>query len=659
MTMRINSVKYLITIILLCVSINLFAGNPLKNNNGFKFWNLKSISGLIAIDGHYRSGTVDIPGYISDNQKSTFLSGQLEINTSSFIWHPNFFQLDANFGYRPYRNLDLYIISPDNSEINTTERIDLSGILFSERIISINPYFNINHSFSRREYTTNLETFYTNYGARISSPGILFPTNINVSQNDWKQNEIQTGRKFSTNQFNVNAEISKSFTDFNINRFNIDYINFQRDYTPSSVVKNKSLIWNLSNNFLFDRERNFNLYSRVSLTNRKGTQPLNRLIVSENIFSDLPANFRVGIRYQYNKIVQDIFNSNQNDIEVKAEHNLFESLRSHTYYNYVDVNQTFYKERMDRAGLGFNYRKKIPTGILRLNYEYSFNNVNRNSSAGYINIIDEEKILVDGSVVLLNNPFVDLNSIIVKDASGTIIYQENFDYRIIKRGSYTEIQRMIGGQISNGSTVLISYRAEQQPSVVFNSNINIYGASATIFNNFLEVYFRATDQSYNNDDLIDSKYLKTLNQKLYGIRITYEYLDIGAEYEDYKSNITPYNSLRYFIRVIRQAGDNIISTITGNYRIYNLLDDNTKQKFGDISLSFSYLLSSMSRISLEGNYIVQSGRQIDLNLTNIQVEYITSFRLIDFSLGYQFYNRLLLGDKTRYSGIFAKISRRF
>ena len=586
--MKLNSAKYFIIINLLCLNANLFAGNPLKSNDGFNFWNLKSVSGLLSIDGHYRSGTVDIPGYISDNQKSTFLSGQLDINTSSFIWHPNFFQLDANFGYRPFRNLDLYIISPDNSEINTTERIDLNGILFSERIISINPYFNFNHAFSRREYTTNLETFYTNYGARLSSPNIIFPTNINVSQNNWKQNEIQTGRKFSTDQFNVNAEINKSFNDFNTNRFNVDYINFERVYTPNSMINNKSFVWSLNNNFLFNREKKFNLNSRASLINRKGSQPLNRFMLTENLYSDLPANFRAGIRYQYYKIVQDIFNSNQNDIEVRAEHTLFESLRSHTFYNYVDISQTFYNERMDRAGIGFNYQKKIPTGILRLNYDYTFNKVDRSNSLGFINIVDEEKILADGSLVLLNNPFVDLNSVVVKDFSGTIIYQENFDYLLIERGSYIEVQRMIGGQISNGSTVLISYRSEQRPSVVFNSNINTYGASVTVLNNFLEIYFRATDQSYDNFELIDSKYLKTLNQKLYGARVTYEYLDIGAEYEDYKSNITPYNSLRYFLRVTRQTGDNILATITGNYRIYEILDDNTKQKFGDISLSFAY-----------------------------------------------------------------------
>jgi len=657
--MKLNSVKYFTIINLLCISANLFAGNPLKSNNGLNFWNLTSISGIVSIDGHYRSGTVDIPGYISDHEKSTFLSGQLDINTSSFVWHPNFFLLDANFSYRPFRNLDLYIISPDNSEINTTERIDLNGIFFSERIVSINPYFNFNHAYSRREYTTNLESFYANIGARLSISSIPFPTNINVSQNNWKENEIQTGRSFSTNQFNVNTEINNSFNDFNINRFNVDYINYQRVYSPNSIIQNRSLLWNLSNNFLFNRERNFNLNSRISLTNRKGSQPINRFIVTENIVSDLPANFRAGIRFQHYKIVQGIFNSNQNDLEVRTEHTLLESLQSYAFYNYVDINQTFYHERLDRAGVGFNYQKKIPTGILRLNYEYSFDKVNRNNLLGYTNIVDEEKILADGSVVLLNNPFVDLNSVVVKDVNSTIIYQENFDYILIQRGSYTEIQRMIGGQIPDGSTVLISYRAEQQPSVVFNSNINVYGASINVLNNFLEVYFRAIDQGYNKVELIDVKYLKTLNQKLYGVRIIYEYLDFGAEYEDYNSNITPYYSLRYFLQVTRQTGDNILATITGNYRIYELLDDNTQQKFGDVSLRFAYLLSSLSSISLEGNYIVQNGKQIDLNLTNIQVEYLTSFRQIDFSLGYQFYNRLLLGNATRYSGVFAKISRRF
>lgn len=652
-------ITYIFLFLIFFSGAGLSAGKLKKNENGFRFWNLKSISGLLSLEGNHRSGTYNLSDSFNDERNSTFFTGRLDLNTSSFFLHPNFFQLDANFSYSPARNLDQYIISPDNSEINTTERIDLNGIFFSERIISLNPYFNFNHTYSRREYTTNLESYYTNYGTRLFSPNSILPFNLNIAQNNWEQNEFQTGRNFYTNQFTINTEFNKSISDFSNNRLNIDYFNYQRKYSRSSTIHNKSMNWSMGNNFIFSRSNNFNFSSLISVINQTGSQPLNRFFVNENIRSDLPSGFSTSGRYQYYQITQGQIESRQHDAEARIEQQLFESLRSHLSYNYVTVSQTFYEEEISRGEIGFNYIKRIPTGTFRLNYNYSLSYQNRANTGGALNILDESKLLSDGTVVILNNPYVDKNSVVVKNSSGTIIYQENFDYVLIQRGNYLEIQRIPGGQIIDGEIVLVSYIAEQQPALSFNTGINRYGASITLLNNFVEVYFSGTDQNYSNISVINSDYLKTLNQKIYGIRISYDYLDVGAEYEDYKSNITPYTSSRLFFRVYRQTGDNLIGTITSNYRFYNLIDDNSTQNFADFSLTLAYLLGRNSKISFEGSYIFQEGRLIDLNLRTFRIEYLTTFRQIEISLGYDNYNRKLLEDVTKYSGIYAKVTRRF
>jgi hypothetical protein len=325
----------------------------------------------------------------------------------------------------------------------------------------------------------------------------------------------------------------------------------------------------------------------------------------------------------------------------------------------VTISQTFYDENINQGEIGFDYQKNIPTGMLRLNYSFSLSHQKRENIFGTINVLDESKLLSEGKVAILNNPYVDKNSVEVKNSSGTIIYQENFDYILIQRGTYTEIRRVPGGQIADGDIVLVSYRAEQQPALIFDSKINRYGASLTLLNNFVEFYFSGTNQNYSNVSELNLDYLKTLNQKLYGIKFSYEYLDVGAEYEDYQSNITPYTSSRFFLRVFRQTSDNLIATINSSYRIYNLTDENSTQKFADVSLMLSYLLGANSKLAFEGNYIFQEGNQIDLSLRTLRLEYITTFRQIDISIGFENYNRKLLSDETRYSEIFAKIIRRF
>ncbi len=652
-------ISYIFLIILILPGYSFSSGKLKKNENGFSFWNLKSVSGLLSLEGNYRSGTYNLSDSFSDEQKSTLLTGRLDLNTSSFIIHPNFFQLDANFSYSPARNLDNYIISPDNSEINTNERIDLNGVFFSERIISINPYFDFNHSFSRREYTTNLESFYTNYGTRLSSSNPILPFSANVAKYNWEQNEIQTGRKFSTSQFLVNTEFNRSVSDFSNNRLNIDYFDYSRKYSVNSIIKNKAINWSLNNNLTFSRSSNSNFASLISVTNQVGSQPINRFLINENLRSDLLSGFSVYGRYQYYKIIQELLESKQHDAELRIEHKLFSSLRSYISYNYQTISQTFYDEKINRGEIGFDYQKNIPTGMLRLNYNFTLNHQSRENIFGTITILDESKLLSDGTVTTLNNPYVQVNNIYVKNSAGTIIFQENFDYILIQKGIYTEVQRVPGGQISDGEIVLVSYKADQQPALNFDSKINKYGASLTLLSNFVEFYFSGTNQNYSNVSDVKSDYLKTLDQKLYGFKISYEYLDLGAEYEDYQSNITPYTSSRYFLRIFRQTSENLISTINGSYRIYNLIDENSRQNFADVSLMLAYLLNANSKLSFEGNYIFQEGRQIDLNLRVFRVEYITKFRQIDISVGYENYNRKLLEDETRYSSIFARIGRRF
>lgn len=641
-----------------CVEI-LPSGLIIKKENGFSFWTLKSISGLLSLEGNYRNGTSYLPGYFDDESESIFMTGKLDLNTRSVFWHPNFFQLNANFSFSPVRNLDQYIVSPDNSEINTTERIDLNGIFFTERIISLNPYFNFNHTFSRREYTTNVESFYQNYGARLFSPNNILPFNINVFQNSWNQDEIQTSRKFSTEQFAVNTELNKSFGDFNNNRINFDYFNFSRTYADATEIKNKSINWNIANNFMFDAKKNFNLNSFFSFTNQTGSQPVNRVLLNENVRSGIAAGFSTSVRYQYYKLKQELTKSELHDVEAGIQHQLFESLHSYISYNHINLSQTFYNEQVNRGEAGISYKKKIPKGMFRLNYNISLSKLNRENISGTLNIIDEPKLLSEGTVTLLANPYVELSSVEVKNADGTIIYQEYFDYLLIQRGSFTEIQRIPGGQISSGETVFVSYQAEQQPSQSYNTTSQSYGAGVTLYGNLIDLYINGALQNYSNVFEGDAAFLKTTDRMLYGMKISLDYFDLGAEYENYESNITPYSSTRIFLRAYSRAGVNLYGSFSSSYRIYNLKDDFTTQKFADVSLTLSYLTGSNSRLFFQGNYIFQEGQQIDLKLRRFSIEYIINIRQIEISAGYENYNRKLLSDETTYSGIYLKAARRF
>ena len=188
--------------------------------------------------------------------------------------------------------------------------------------------------------------------------------------------------------------------------------------------------------------------------------------------------------------------------------------------------------------------------------------------------MNEEKTLNDDQIVLLNNPYIDINSIKVTDESNTIVYQEFLDFIIIERGSFFEIQRILGGLIGNGETVYIDYVAEAQPSFEFAINSNRFNSSISLFNNQLEIYFRLNENNYDNIIGRDATILKSISQRILGTKINFNFFSVGAEFDDYNSNIIPYEAMRYFLTLSARCSNNFSTSVTGNLKFIELIDEN-------------------------------------------------------------------------------------
>ena len=103
-----------------------------------------------------------------------------------------------------------------------------------------------------------------------------------------------------------------------------------------------------------------------------------------------------------------------------------------------------------------NYQKKIPfNGKLSLMYNYSNIKDSKIVNDQFAPIYDESHQLTDGDITFLGQTDINLNSVIVKNENGSIIYELNFDYILIQQGEFIQIQRIPGGQIRNNDAVLV------------------------------------------------------------------------------------------------------------------------------------------------------------------------------------------------------------
>ncbi len=624
-----------------------------------KFWGLQSIGGTIGVKGEYRTQDIERRPSYSDNLKSSLIIGHIVLTSKSYFYHPNLISVESQMEYNPGTRKDIYLVIPDRAEVNTGEQVRGLITFLKTQPVTLNGSANYSHLFTNREYTTDVETFNKGFSAGIRYRNTFAPLSITYHKQKTDQTELQTDRRFLTNRQNIMLNSNFSLSSLDKNRFTYTYDDYDRQYYSLVSVRSKISSFQINSNVNFDSTQTRFLNSDIYYSLSKGNFNYNRLQVNERLRLELQNNFSYIGDYQFFNFDQLKTNIKQNTIRNQLEHKLFKSLRTYIYYEYINSNQTFSEEITSTGGIGINYNKKIPTGYFSFSFDFKKRNFNRDNLSPSLTVINEEHTLNNDNIVLLENPYVQKESIVVKNVTNTIIYQENFDYIVIERNNFIEIQRIPGGLIPNGSTVSIDYLADAQPAYEYGIDMKNFSTRLTILNNLFEIYFRFAENSYNNIFGRDPAILKSFSQRLYGSRINLNMLSVGIEFDNYNSNIVPYKSLRYFLTLNARFSNNFSVSITGNQRFFELTDENEKQEFQDFAGRLTYNISNTTSFKLETNYRFQKGRGLDLNLSTIKGELKTRYRAIYLSLGIEGYNRRYISESLKYLGTFIRIERKF
>ncbi|MCK5075024.1 MAG: hypothetical protein KAR38_01555, partial [Calditrichia bacterium] len=449
----------------------------------------------------------------------------------------------------------------------------------------------------------------------------------------WEQKEIQTERVFENYRHNLSTQLNKTFGNKSQHSLSYSYDDYTRSYANNASINNKTSNINLRDVFHFNKKNGDRFTSQINYFNQSGSKDFKRLQINENLGIGLPKHFKFYSKYHFTNYEQSQYKTNQHNILNKLEHRLFASLKSQVFYEYFKLNRSAYSEKKRSAGLNINYNKIIPYGNLYLTYSYKNRNEQRDSRLFILTIINEEHELNDDKFVLLDNPYIDIESIVVTDETGSVLYSKDIDYIILQRGDYIEIQRISGGQILNGTVVFIDYMVSKQTSHEFNMTSNIFNARFNFFKNLFEVYFRYMGQDYNNIVMTDSRILRTIYQHVYGIKISKKFITMGFDIDDFNSNIIPYQSKRYYVTLAGNFVKKINVSITGNHRNYDYINEDENQKYTNIAGRVNYLVNKNSKLKLEGGYRLQDGRGIELNIATLRSEYSYRYRQTFYTIG--------------------------
>ncbi|MCF8222566.1 MAG: hypothetical protein K9J25_05415 [Bacteroidales bacterium] len=619
---------------------------------------LRYVSGEISIENLYRNQYSSFND-IKERQNSLYFIGGLKLNLNSYLYDPGIISVTLSTEYNPETRDEKYLLVPDRSEARSLKKLKLQADIFSGKTVSLKAFADLNQNYFNRELLTNIKANNRRYGGNLSFNNRYLPLTLTYLSTNWEQTETLTGRVFNMKKNNLEARVKKSFTENDNNE-----ISFSRegyDYSYSDIHKTKNLVNRLraSNNIYFDKERRNSFSSRIAYIKQQGYYQFSRVEANEKIALMISDNLKTTGIYNYHLFDYNSYLLSQHRISGDIDHKLYESLRTTLNIEYTTSNHDLYNENNLRTGASITYTKKIGKQRLNISYNYFRHYLDMTSESTNIIIRDEEHTVSDAEILILDKPYAEPSSVVIKDITGTIIYQEGTDYLISVIDNYIEVQRIPGGLIANNQRILVDYTALQPGSYSFNSVNNNLSVSIILFSNKFELYYRGFAQDYKNIRYTDYLVLNYYTRNMYGARINLDFISAGIEYDLYKSTIIPYERFRYYLNMNKTFNDRFRFSINCNVKDYKIIDNDLNHRYYNISARWGYIISPGTRIVINAGYLKQKGRNIDLDLFTSKAEIQTSFRKFYIKAGIHNYLRHYLDSEHIFYGTYIELSRKF
>jgi hypothetical protein len=570
------------------------------------------------------------------DDRESWISPVLGFQVDGSVYHPNLldFDLFTELGYRWSDKLDEQraVAGEDTRGSETTALQRYNGNL---RFLKEKPYAVT--LFGNRYDGDRDDDFYNITKVRGDRYGVTsgysegpFPVTVTASR--WKEDVSDPVRPTDYREDRLEVRAYNQRTSGG--RTTLEYT--LQDYTrrePPTVTDE-----GVRNSVDFFDLRTFNTVNKLSLRSyvrydqlSQSPRPSDGLTIREHFTNQHTSRWRSDYDYLLSRQKLNQSQTDNQQAQAALTHKLYDSLTSTFDVDgrYTSNDSPGSSLDTTRFGGGFleRYTKKLSTwGLLNVDAGLHVHHEERDSSGGTQTIIDEPHTLTDGDVTFLNVPQADPASIVVTDSSGTITYARVFDYTISRQGASTSIRRVPGGRIPNGSLVLVDYTAQSQPSASFDAVESKFGLRLNLLDRALAVYFRYHDISnFGGEDLV----LQDLHDLTVGVESSWRALRVGAEYERYRSNLSPFRTTRLFQSL--QFNPGLKSSISFDCRqAWTTFDDtDDKRQLYSFLARYRGRVTRTLAVNLEGGAHIEHGQgegEIDQDL-------LTARASIDYWVG--------------------------
>ncbi len=209
-----------------------------------------------------------------------------------------------------------------------------------------------------------------------------------------------------------------------------------------------------------------------------------------------------------------------------------------------DINTTQYGALVD-----WQYNRRNRWGHFYANLALSYDTEEIDGDDGRRIVLDESIALRDPVPVELRNANVVRSSVVVTDSTNRRVLRAGIDYAILHRGNATLIDRLPGGLIVNGDTVLVDYQVATPQNGQLDS-MRVDFSLEQRFSNGLRPYYRLSYR--NQEDDTSEGFLRRADRTDHhrvGVVFDRDRYSLGAEYEVYDDPVERFHGFHLDGRV--------------------------------------------------------------------------------------------------------------
>ena len=594
-----------------------------------------------------------------------YVAPVLELGARGSIYHPNLLEYDL-FGENNFAYDDHSIRDPSSGRKQSQTGFDyLLRYQFNARVLKAKPYATSlfagkGRTFRNLDFFTRTTVDTETYGGATGYRNDVVP--VTVSYRHWSEDESGLARPTSRVEDTLDVVATnerdyggKTAVDYTYGLFDRRNFGIARDVGDSHTAT-------LTDTEPFGKDdwARLRSYLRYYLVDSTGRQE-DSFQATENLTLDHSDTLQSFYNYTFDTRRSGRTRNTGHLGTATVQHQLYKSLTSRLELRAEDLVTTSPGSQLDvfRYGgiLSESYSKRLSDQAhLNLGYSLRVQPERQDFRGGDVVVLGESHRLEDNQITFLNLPNIKRNTVRVTDETGTFLYTEGLDYLLFPRGNLTEIRRVAGGRIPNGATVLVDYVAAGQPSDSFVTLLNSVTWRISLWDRLLAVYGRLTfDDKLGGELLVLNRYA----DYLFGVESEWRWLQLGAEYENYDSNLTPFEAVRFRQGASWDPYSALGLSLNLSQTFTDFPDNDRRVNYYDFIARIETRPWPFLFWTVEGGYRVEKGDGVDQVLGTARTSLDFVMGKLKAQVTYQYQTETFFSDEYRRHYLYFNMRRSF